>query len=132
MARIVVPSAEALTTALGNSARESLVTLARSLATQIEMTVDAKERMSLLRMFVTVVRAVDAMDRADVAAARHLARSEAAMDWMARRDEERAMAAAQRAADKLARETGQKPGPASALIDELRQVRERRGKRAAG
>jgi hypothetical protein len=76
-----------------------------------------------------VVRQVESMDHRARIEARQLARSEAAMDWMARRDEERARTVAVRVAEKMARESA--PGPASSVIDELRQVRDKRRKRAA-
>lgn len=130
MARITVPRAEALTTALGDSARESLVTLARALAEQAESTVDPKERLGLYKFFVQVVGKIEHFDRMKVSEARNLARSEAAIDWMARRDEQRAMVAAQKVAEKLAREQP-KPSPTSSIIDELRAARERKTKRGA-
>lgn len=129
MARIVVPSAEALTTALGESSREALVTLARALAVEIQAADDPTQRHKTVRLYLEVVRQVDNMDRAARSEARQLARSEAAMEWMARRDEERARVVATRVAEKMARESA--PGPASSVIDELRQHRDKRKRRAA-
>lgn len=131
MARIVVPSAEALTTALGESSREALVTLARALAVEIQAADEPTQRHKTVRLYLEVVRQVDSMDRAARSEARQLARSEAAMDWMARRNEERSMTAARQAAEKIAREKERAIGPASALIDELRQHRDKRKRRAA-
>jgi hypothetical protein len=129
MARIVVPSAEALTTALGQSSRDALVTLARALAEEVQATDDQAQRHTTIKLYLSVLRQVDLMDRAARTEARQMARSEAAMDWMARRDEERARTVAARVAEKMARESA--PGPASSVIDELRQVRDKRRKRAA-
>lgn len=131
MARIVVPSAEALTTALGESSREALVTLARALAEEIQATDDQAERHTTIKLYLAVLRQVDLMDRAARSEARQLARSEAAMDWMARRNEERSMTAARQAAEKIAREKERAIGPASSLIDELRQARDKRKRRTA-
>lgn len=121
--KITVPSAEALTTALGRCARDGLVTLARALAQEIEATDDRGERHETTRLYLTVVRQIDSMDRAGVREARATARAEAAMDWMNRRDDERQKGAAARAAIALAK-AKPAPGPTSAIIDELRQARD--------
>jgi translation initiation factor 2B subunit (eIF-2B alpha/beta/delta family) len=130
MATIVVPSAEALVTALGESSRESLVTLAKALSVEIEATNSGEERRAVIRLYLAVLKEVERMDRFARSEARMIARSEAAIDWMSRRDEERAQAAANRAAEKLARETiHTTPGPASSLVDELATARKRKIRR---
>src|SRR5262245_23166310 len=128
MARIVVPSAQALVTALGSSAREAMVTLAKALAVSIQETNGMPERRGLITQFMDVCKSIDAMDRADAREARQLARAEAAMDWMARRDEERSKAANARAAAALAKLRPQ-PGPASAIVGDLRAAREAKVRR---
>lgn len=128
MARIVVPSAQALVTSLGDSARAALVTLARALAGEIQETNDGRERRLVTAQFLNVCKAIDAMDRSDAKEARQLARAEAAMDWMARRDEERNKAAAARAAAALAKLRPQ-PGPASAVIGDLKAARDAKVRR---
>lgn len=128
VATVVVPSAEALTTSLGESARDALVTLAKALAQEIQATNDPAERRKTTHQFITVVAKINGMDLAVAREARALARAEAAIDWMARRDQERAMVAARRAAEIIAREQP-KETPASSVIDDLRLARERRTKR---
>jgi len=123
-----VPCAEALTTALGTSAREALVTLARALAEEVQATDDTDARHKAVRIYLSVVKQIDAMDNAAVREARALARAEAAIDWMARRDEERAKAVAMRVAEKMARQEP-KAGPASSVIDELKVARDKRVRR---
>lgn len=129
LAYITVPSAEALVTALGTSARDALATLAKSLAQQIEMCVDFNDRMRLISQFRTTVVAIERIDDAKVREARTLARSEAAIDWMARRDEARATEAARRAAEKLARE--RPSGPASSVVTDILAARSKKAGRGA-